>query len=201
VIVGLGNPGIKYSETRHNIGYKVVNKLAVKKELKFEKIYKNYTLAVGETENSVFSLLLPLTYMNLSGIAVSEFHSKFNINFKEMLVVCDDINLPIGKLRLRAKGSHGGHKGLLSIINEINTNEFPRLRIGIGNNFDKSEKSEFVLSDFSENEKLIIESSIDKAVEICECFLQGGLKFALECYSKFQKSQNSNSTKDGVSNG
>lgn len=200
MIVGLGNPGINYSDTRHNIGYKVIEKLAAKRKLKFENISNNYALAKGKTESSVFSLLLPLTYMNLSGLAVSEFHSKFDFNFQDMLVVCDDINLPIGKIRLRSKGSHGGHNGLLSIINEINTIEFPRLRIGIRNRFEKDKQVEYVLSPFSEDEKPIIDSSIDKAVEICDHFIMGGLKTALEYFSKFQKTQTSNPTNNGVIN-
>jgi len=201
VIVGLGNPGIKYSETRHNIGYKVVEKLAEKKKLKFEKVSKNFALAKGETENSVFSLLLPLTYMNLSGLAVKEFHSTYNFDFQDMLVVCDDINLPTGKIRLRSKGSHGGHNGLLSIINEIGSTDFPRLRIGIGNNFEKDKQADYVLSPFNEDEKPIINDSVNEAVEICESFLRGGLKVALEYFSKSQKIKNSNPTKNGVTNG
>lgn len=201
MIVGLGNPGNKYSETRHNVGFKVVENLARKRNLKFEKVSKNYAVAKGEAENSAFSLLLPLTYMNLSGLAVNEFHSNFDFDFQDMLVVCDDINLPLGKIRLRAKGSHGGHNGLLSIINEIKTTDFPRLRIGIGNNFDKNKQAEYVLSPFTDEEKSVINLSIEKAVEICDYFLVGGLKIALEYFSRLQKTQNSNPTKNGVTNG
>ncbi|MCR4416164.1 MAG: aminoacyl-tRNA hydrolase [Ignavibacteria bacterium] len=201
MIVGLGNPGNKYSETRHNVGFKVVENLARKRNLKFEKVSKNYAVAKGEAENSAFSLLLPLTYMNLSGLAVNEFHSNFDFDFQNMLVVCDDINLPLGKIRLRAKGSHGGHNGLLSIINEIKTTDFPRLRIGIGNNFDKDKQAEYVLSPFTDEEKSVINLSIENAVEICDYFLVGGLKIALEYFSRLQKTQNSNPTKNGVTNG
>lgn len=201
MIVGLGNPGNKYLETRHNVGFKVVENLARKRNLKFEKVSKNYAVAKGEAENSAFSLLLPLTYMNLSGLAVNEFHSNFDFDFQNMLVVCDDINLPLGKIRLRAKGSHGGHNGLLSIINEIKTTDFPRLRIGIGNNFDKDKQAEYVLSPFTDEEKSVINLSIENAVEICDYFLVGGLKIALEYFSRLQKTQNSNPTKNGVTNG
>ncbi|MEJ5304957.1 MAG: aminoacyl-tRNA hydrolase [Ignavibacteria bacterium] len=201
MIVGLGNPGNKYLETRHNVGFKVVENLARKRNLKFEKVSKNYAVAKGEAENSAFSLLLPLTYMNLSGLAVNEFHSNFDFDFQDMLVVCDDINLPLGKIRLRAKGSHGGHNGLLSIINEIKTTDFPRLRIGIGNNFDKDKQAEYVLSPFTDEEKSVINLSIENAVEICDYFLVGGLKIALEYFSRLQKTQNSNPTKNGVTNG
>lgn len=198
MIVGLGNPGKKYSETRHNIGYKVVENLASKRNLKFEKVSSNYLLAKGESGDTDFSLLLPLTYMNLSGKAVKEFYSNYKFDFSEMLVVCDDINLPPGKIRLRSKGSHGGHNGLLSIIEEINTTDFPRLRIGIGNTFEKDKQAEYVLSQFEESEKPIIDEAIQLSVDICDAFLSGGLKEALERYSKIQSINKSNPTNNGV---
>lgn len=197
MIVGLGNPGNNYSETRHNIGFKVVGNLACKRQLQFEKISPYYLLAEGETENSDFFLLLPLTYMNLSGKAVKDFHSKINLDFSEMLVVCDDINLNTGKIRLRAKGSHGGHNGLFSIMDEIGTTEFPRLRIGIGNNFDKNSQADYVLSPFSDDEKPIINEAINISTEICNVFLVGGLKVALEYYSKLHSNKKSNPTTMG----
>ncbi len=198
MIVGLGNPGKKYSETRHNIGFKVVENLASKKNLEFKQVSSNYLLAQGEMGNSSFSLLLPLTYMNLSGRAVKEFYSTYKFDFNEMLVVCDDINLPTGKIRLRAKGSHGGHNGLFSIIEEIQTTEFPRLRIGIGNSFEKDKQAEYVLSQFEENEREIIYEAVQVATEICDSFLEGGLKEALELYSKIQSKNKSNPTNNGV---
>lgn len=197
MIVGLGNPGNIYSETRHNIGFKVVGNLACKRQLQFEKISPYYLLAEGETENSDFFLLLPLTYMNLSGKAVKDFHSKINFDFSEMLVVCDDINLNTGKIRLRAKGSHGGHNGLSSIIEEIGTSEFPRLRIGIGNNFEKDKQAEYVLSPFTNDEKPIINEAINISTEICNVFLVGGLRVALEYYSKLLANKKSNPTTMG----
>ncbi|MCX8056126.1 MAG: aminoacyl-tRNA hydrolase [Ignavibacteria bacterium] len=198
MIVGLGNPGIKYSETRHNVGFKVVENLAKLKNLKFDKFNQSALYARGETDNSDFSLLLPLTYMNISGKAVRDFHSKFNFDFDEMLVVCDDIHLDVGKIRLRAKGSHGGHNGLLSIIEEIQSTDFPRLRIGIGKNFEKDKQAEYVLSPFNEEEKPIINDAINLSVEICEAFLVGGLKKALEYYSKIHSNKKSNPTINGV---
>jgi len=198
VIIGLGNPGKKYSETRHNIGYKVVEKLADEHKVRFEKDNSTYLLARGTTSNSDFSLILPLTYMNLSGKAVKEFSSKYDFSFDEMLVVCDDINLPTGKIRLRTKGSHGGHNGLLSIIEEIQTTKFPRLRIGIGANFEKDKQAEYVLSTFEENERPIINQSIKLATEICSSFLAGGMEEALEYYSKVQSIYKSNPTNNGV---
>lgn len=199
MIVGLGNPGRKYADTRHNIGFKVVENLARKKRVNFlEESSGLYLVASGEQENIKFSLLLPLTYMNLSGKAVKHFHSIFNFDLSEMLVICDDINLDTGKIRLRTKGSHGGHNGLFSIIEELGTSNFPRLRIGIGNNFEKDKQAEYVLSPFEENEFPVIKEAIDNATEICEAFLVGGLKSSLEHYSKINASNKSNPTKNGV---
>lgn len=196
MIVGLGNPGKRYSETRHNVGYKVVQNLALKLNLEFTKKSDNYLFAKGKNSSTDFTLLLPITYMNLSGIAVKNFYSNHNFDFKEMLVVCDDINLPVGKLRLRTKGSHGGHNGLFSIINEIQSTEFPRLRIGIGNNFEKGKQVEYVLSEFDVDELNLINDAIEKATIICNQFLEGGVKEALEYFSKINK-LNQNQKNDG----
>lgn len=198
MIVGLGNPGIRYSETRHNIGFKVVERVADINQLKFKKVNSNYLIANGKKDFYEYFLLLPLTYMNRSGRAVKEFHSLFDFDFNEMLVVCDDINLPLGKIRLRSKGSHGGHNGLLSIIEEIQTTNFPRLRIGIGSKFEKEKQADFVLSPFEEDEKPVVENSIELAAEICDVFLIGGLKASLEFYSKIQINKKSNPTNNGV---
>lgn len=187
MIVGLGNPGKRYSKTRHNVGYKVVQNLASKLNLDFIKKSDKYLLAVGKNDSTDFTLVLPTTYMNLSGLAIKEFHSNYNFDFKEMLVVCDDINLPLGKLRLRTKGSYGGHNGLFSIINEIQSTEFPRLRIGIGNNFEEGKQAEYVLSEFEDEELNLINDAIEKATIICSQFLEGGVKGALEYFSQINK--------------
>lgn len=196
MIVGLGNPGKRYSETRHNVGYKVVQNLALKLNLEFTKKSDRYLFAKSKNSSTDFTLLLPITYMNLSGVAVKDFYSNYNFDFKEMLVVCDDINLPVGKLRLRTKGSHGGHNGLFSIINEIQSTEFPRLRIGIGNNFERGKQAEYVLSEFDDTELDLIKDAIEKATIICNKFLEGGVKEALECFSNINK-LNQNQKNDG----
>lgn len=190
VIVGLGNPGKRYENTRHNIGYRVVSKLAEKHSLKFIKASSNYLLSKGKLEEE-FYLLLPLTYMNLSGRAIKEFKNSNEFQLDNLLVICDDINLPLGKLRLRSKGSHGGHNGLLSVISELDSTNFPRLRIGIGKNFKQSEQVDYVLSDFSSDELNVIDKAIDTSVEICDKFILGGFKSAVEYYSQISKILNS----------
>lgn len=190
VIVGLGNPGKRYENTRHNIGYRVVSKLAEKHSLEFIKASSNYLLSKGKLEEK-FYLLLPLIYMNLSGRAIKEFKNSNEFQLDNLLVICDDINLPLGKLRLRSKGSHGGHNGLLSVINELDSTNFLRLRIGIGKKFKQSEQVDYVLSDFSSDELDMVDKAIDTSMEICDKFILGGFKLAVEYYSQISKILNS----------
>lgn len=199
VIVGLGNPGKRYENTRHNIGYKVVSKLAEKHSLKFIKASSNYLLSKGKLGEE-FYLLLPLTYMNLSGRAIKEFKNSNDFQLDNLLVICDDINLPLGKLRLRSEGSHGGHNGLFSVINELDTTNFPRLRIGIGKNFKQSEQVDYVLSNFSSDELETIDKAIETSVKICDKFIIGGFKSAVEYYSQISKILDSeHSQSEGIS--
>ncbi len=198
MIIGLGNPGKKYSETRHNVGFKVVESLAEEKKLQFISDNPQYQYAMGVINDNKFALLLPMTFMNNSGEAVFQFKSRFDFKYDEMLVIVDDINLPLGNIRLRAKGSDGGHNGLFSIIQSIQSKEFPRLRIGIGNNFEKEKQAEYVLSPFNEEEKNIINKAIKNAVRICNSFINGGLKSALECYSRIKEDSTNPTTNSGV---
>jgi len=182
LIVGLGNPGKKYELTRHNIGFLILDKFASKKNLHFKK-KENYQYVEGSTGSSTFFLLKPITYMNLSGIAVSEFLSKINIPLENMLVIVDDVNLELGKIRLRKSGSDGGHNGLKSIIYHLESNQFPRLRFGIGNKFE-GELAEYVLSKFSDEELSSINYSLEFSIELIENFIHGGYKLMLDYFSK-----------------
>ena len=182
LIVGLGYPGKKYELTRHNIGFLILDKFASKKNLHFKK-KENYQYVEGSTGSSTFFLLKPITYMNLSGIAVSEFLSKINIPLENMLVIVDDVNLELGKIRLRKSGSDGGHNGLKSIIYHLESNQFPRLRFGIGNKFE-GELAEYVLSKFSDEELSSINYSLEFSIELIENFIHGGYKLMLDYFSK-----------------
>ncbi|MEJ5350605.1 MAG: aminoacyl-tRNA hydrolase [Melioribacteraceae bacterium] len=182
LIVGLGNPGKKYELTRHNIGFLILDKFASKKNLHFKK-KENYQYVEGSTGSSTFFLVKPTTYMNLSGIAVSEFLSKINIPLENMLIVVDDVNLELGKIRLRKSGSDGGHNGLKSIIYHLESNQFPRLRFGIGNKFE-GELAEYVLSKFSDEELSSINDSLEFSIELIENFIQGGYKLMSDYFSK-----------------
>ena len=146
LIVGLGNPGLKYKNTRHNVGFMVINAFAENNNLKF-KTKKEFK---GEVSiNKDFILLKPATYMNLSGDSVRPICDFYKIDPEDTLVICDDFNLPFLKLRLRKKGSAGGHNGLKSIIENINSEEFPRLRIGIGLPDENYDIIDYVLSKFT----------------------------------------------------
>ncbi len=184
VILGLGNPGKKYVMTRHNVGFMVVDRIASNHSLKLKPGKGDYFFSTGSCSNYEFALVIPTTYMNNSGYAAKHFLEKYEINTQNMLVVCDDIYLEVGTSRIRAKGSDGGHNGLKSIIYALETNDFPRLRIGIGNKFEEKQQSDFVLSRFSEDELNIINNSVGFASRICDEFITGGLKAARDFFSK-----------------
>jgi PTH1 family peptidyl-tRNA hydrolase len=171
--VGLGNPGKEYENNRHNIGFVILKELC--KKIEAEKFVKKRSYFILHKNRWLF--LLPRTYMNLSGIAVQKVVRKYKIDLNNLMVLLDDVNLPIGKIRIRAKGSDGGHNGLRSVIAELGSQDFPRLRIGIGPNISKDMPDaeiplrEFVLSDFTEGEKEILEKAVPQAVELLTHFL------------------------------
>ncbi len=164
LIVGLGNPGKEYENTRHNVGFMVVDELVKSLKLKNpseEALSLLYRTRIGGKE-VIFAK--PLTYMNNSGAAVYNLLEEFNLSPENMLVVYDDLDLPLGSIRLRLKGSSGGHKGVESIIKYIGTENFPRLRIGIGRPKKKEDVVKYVLSPFSREEENTINKVIKKAV-------------------------------------
>jgi len=185
LIVGLGNPDAKYRYTRHNWGYLVVEGLAALWRLKFrnDASLRGLTAKV-EQDGQTSYLLLPLTYMNLSGEAVSALVKKRNIAFENVLVVCDDLDLPFGQVRLRAKGSAGGHNGLKSIIGSLGSNEFARLRGGIGRPHERKETVEFVLDHFSGQEKKQLPQHLKTAVECCQVWIKQGVNEAMSQFNK-----------------
>jgi PTH1 family peptidyl-tRNA hydrolase len=180
LIVGLGNPGEKYKNTRHNIGFQTLDNLAKKLNLKFKE-KQDYFLAVSEK----VVLVKPTTYMNLSGIALVGVIKKYPID--DIMVVFDDINLEIGQIRIREKGGDGGHNGIKSIISELGHDQFVRLRIGIGNDSDKK-LSDFVLSNFSEDEKKILTETTDFCTYLIQRFLSSGYQELLNNFSKMKNS-------------
>lgn len=181
LIVGLGNPGRRYKGTRHNLGFSVVENLTNIWNLKFKKRF-NYNFAELFIEDGKILFVKPLSFMNLSGVIVKKFFEFHNLNLQDLLVICDDLNLPLGKIRIRRSGSSGGHKGLQSIIDCIGTKMFPRLRIGIRNNSVKDER-EFVLKKFKNAEVKIIKNSIRTASDAVINFIKFGIDKTMEKYN------------------
>ena len=165
VYIGLGNPGRKYKETRHNIGFMVLDRLAALNKTNF-KTEQKFEAEVAEffINQEKIILVKPLTYMNLSGVSVLKITNYYGVENDEIVVIYDDMDLPLGKLRLREKGSAGGHKGMLDITKALQTRNIPRMRIGIGSPTFEGRK-DFVLGKFKTDEMLTMMKTIDKAVK------------------------------------
>ena len=183
MVAGLGNPPRKYQDTRHNLGYKVLDLLLEKFKLRLKAGKGDYHLAATEIDNRDIYLVKPGTYMNDSGVAVLQATEKFGIKPEELLVVCDDFNLPLGKIRIRERGSEGGHKGLGSIIYHLNSQEFPRIRLGIGLPPAGVPAEEYVLEKFSPEEKKIVNEMLDKACQAVMTALSLGIKESMQKFN------------------
>lgn len=187
IVVGLGNPGLKYEFNRHNIGFRIVDSLARNIEIEFKKVKSYYSLiSRGMINNHKVMLVKPQTFMNLSGRAVSKVVSYYKIPLQGLLIVYDDLNLELGQVRIRKKGSAGGHKGIESIMQYLNSEEIPRLRIGIGNpsvNFNFNCMS-YVLSNYNNNEKEKIEEVIQLSTEAIKTVIEDGFEKAMRKYNR-----------------
>ncbi|WP_405098249.1 aminoacyl-tRNA hydrolase [Oceanobacillus sp. FSL H7-0719] len=172
-IIGLGNPGKKYAKTRHNIGFMVVNDLLDRHQWKLNKNKFNGDYAMELFEGEKVILLQPQTFMNLSGQSVRPLLDYYNIELEDILVIYDDLDLPAGKVRLRAKGGHGGHNGMRSLIDHLGTKEFNRIRFGVGRPTNPVPVVDYVLGDFAKGEQQTINDSIEKAADACEEWLKG----------------------------
>ena len=178
LIVGLGNTGNEYAHTRHNIGFDVVNAFVLKHGVQF-RIDRLAYVAEVKWKGKTFICICPTTYVNLSGKAVKYWMDKEKINIENILVVLDDLAVPLEKLRLRPGGSAAGHNGLKSIQEVLGTENYPRLRFGIGNNFPKGRQSEFVLGKWRQDEEPFVKLKIDKSVEVIENFATQGITTAM----------------------
>jgi PTH1 family peptidyl-tRNA hydrolase len=177
LIVGLGNPGRRYRETRHNIGFAVADELARRGAVAFESAPADALLARARHLGPDGTLLLkPLTMMNASGFAVSEIARYFRIAIDDILVVADDVNLPLGRLRARPAGSAGGHNGLRSIIEQLGTTDFPRLRVGVGRGDPRRELADYVLGGFDTDERPVVIEAIERATDAGELFVAEGIE-------------------------
>ncbi|KGN82026.1 peptidyl-tRNA hydrolase [Porphyromonadaceae bacterium COT-184 OH4590] len=183
LIVGLGNIGSEYEHTRHNIGFDTVDKLAENLSVSFD-INKRYgAIAKGKIKNCQLVILKPFTYMNESGKAIRYWMQKDNITIDHLLVVVDDLALPFGTIRLRGKGSDAGHNGLKSIQELIHSQNYARLRFGIGNDFVKGGQVNYVLSRFTDEEQKAIGAKIEIAVDCIKSFCLEGLTAAMNRFN------------------
>ena len=173
LIVGLGNIGPKYQETRHNIGFKILDHFATKEELTFESV-KLGDRTVYRLKGRTFILIKPSTFMNLSGKAVKYWLTKEKVPLENLLVIADDLNLPFGSIRLKTKGSDGGHNGLKDIQDKLNTTKYPRFRFGISNSFNKGQQVDYVLGEWDSEEKKELPERLDTSVELIKSFVLSG---------------------------
>lgn len=182
LVVGLGNIGAEYELTRHNIGFLVLDRLAEKKKASFEPARLGDMAMVKHKGRSIY-LVKPSTYMNLSGKAVNYWMEQLKIPKEKLLVVVDDIALPFGNLRLRAKGSDAGHNGMKNIEQLTGGNNYPRLRFGIGNDFMPGQQVDYVLSRFSQEQFDVLPEKMDKAVEMILSFCTIGISRTMNQYN------------------
>jgi len=183
LIVGLGNIGSEYAHTRHNIGFRVLDALAKASNLVFEDKRYGFVTTL-KVKNQTLTLLKPSTYMNLSGNAVRYWMNEKKIPFENLLVVVDDLALPFGQLRLRPGGSEAGHNGLRHITSVLGTQQYARLRFGIGNDFPKGGQVDFVLGEFGEQDLALMDERLDMAGEMVKSFALSGIQFTMNHYNK-----------------
>ncbi len=184
MIIGLGNPGAEYAGTRHNVGFMVVDAVAEKTRVTLAPERGNALVGWGRWRSRPFGLAKPITYMNLSGQAVRGLVRRYALELRDILVVYDDVNLPVGKIRLRERGSAGGHNGVQDIIDRLGTDVFPRLRVGIGDDFPRGRQVDYVLSPFTAEQRPLIEEAILTARDAVLTFVSDGLTAAMNRFNR-----------------
>ncbi len=182
LIVGLGNVGDEYQNTRHNIGFKILDAFAEASNISF-KTERYGDIARTRVKNKQLVLLKPSTYMNLSGNAVRYWKEKENIAIDHILVLVDDIALPFGSIRLKGRGSDAGHNGLKNIAQMLGTDAYPRLRFGIGNDFPRGCQVDYVLGNFTLDERQKLSSRLDVAIDAMKTYCLSGLNIAMNTYN------------------
>lgn len=183
-IIGLGNPGGEYDKTKHNIGFNVVKDLAEELGIKIHREKHNSIIGKGRYKGEDVCLVLPQTFMNLSGKAVEEIFREEIKKIEDLLVVCDDINLELGKIRMRHTGSSGGQKGLESIIQVLGRGDFARLRVGIATDKHKGDITDYVLSPFKRKHSKHVKHVIQMAKEACLCWVENGAELTMTRFNR-----------------
>lgn len=187
LIVGLGNPGREYGQHRHNIGFRCVNYFARKHDLEFNRRQSRSQIARGRVAGEDIILAKPQTFMNLSGRAVAPLVQQLIIPLNDLVVIYDDLDLPLGRIRIREKGSAGGHRGIQSIVDSLNSQDFPRIRVGLGHPPEvrsEDEVAAYVLSEFTSDEQPLVTEAVACVAEALEVLLSGGIADAMNRFNQ-----------------
>ena len=182
LIIGLGNPGTKHRGNRHNVGFMAIDRLAAQFEITLKKVQSKAIIGLGQIDDIPVILAKPQTYMNLSGISVNALARYYKIPQDRLLVVYDEIDLPLGTIRLREKGGAGGHNGMRSIIDYFDQ-DFSRIRVGVGRPPGQMDPSNYVLRNFHQSERVIVDEVLDKSIKAIELFMSAGMATAMNRYN------------------
>ncbi len=184
LVAGLGNPGRKYADNRHNVGFRCVERIASAHHLSFDRQQKRAAVALGTIAGCSVILVKPRTFMNRSGYPVASLVSFYRVPLVRTLVVYDDLDLPLGRTRMRPAGGAGGHRGMRSVIRQLGSREFPRLRVGIGRPPGRMDPADYVLQDFSPDEEPVVEEALEQSVAAIETWLTDGIDEAMSRYNR-----------------
>ena len=184
LIVGLGNPGERYKLTRHNLGFRVVDRLALTTGIRLSERSCESVLGRGMWEEQTIVLAQPQTFMNRSGTAVACLIAETACNTANLVVIYDDLDLPFGQIRIRSRGSAGGHRGMLSILECVGAAEFPRVRLGIGRPADGIDPADYVLENFGETELAAVDEIVEQGAESAICLVKDGIYRAMALYNR-----------------
>lgn len=190
MVVGLGNPGREYRETRHNIGFKVVDTFSTRHDIKLTKVQNKAIVGISNNQDRRVILVKPQTFMNLSGQAVSALMRYYKVTLQNLIVAHDDVDLPLGTIRMRPGGGSAGQKGIGSIIERLGSQDFPRLRMGVGRPPGQMDAAGYVLQPFHKTDLEILPEFLDRAVDALDCFLELGLEPAMNRYNPANKETN-----------
>ncbi|HHW00336.1 MAG TPA: aminoacyl-tRNA hydrolase [Clostridiaceae bacterium] len=184
LVAGLGNPGKEYVNTRHNVGFDTIDLISGRTGIQVSKVKCKALIGQGVIEGKKVILAKPQTFMNLSGESIRDLVEYYKIDIKNVLVIYDDVDLPLGKLRVRSKGSAGTHNGMRSVIYHIQSDEFPRIRIGIGKPPEGWELADFVLGRFDSESRKIVEQCISKAADAAVDIIKSNVEYAMNIYNR-----------------
>ena len=184
LLIGLGNPGREYLNTRHNIGFKFIDEFAKHLGVEFSRTQSKALVTITRYVGNKLILAKPQTFMNKSGFATRELIKFHKIDLERLLVVYDDVDLPFGKIRIKSTGGPAGHKGMKSIIEQLGTNQFPRMRLGVGREFPSKQAANYVLKPFSQEESEFMDPFLNRSVEGAIAFIESGIEYAMTHFNR-----------------